>query len=263
MENIENSGITKNKEKPNESQISLRNLLTYDNPQRYQYDALTRNMLSVQMDPTLEKLQRADYSFTLPWENLTKTEKEYLKRKLKDGLLIDLGGNASDFRASSVMRRLSRQLGVKTYINVDYCHGGDINPYTSILAPDMVEPPSLKPLSKKEKSQTINDLLVNDDMLDFVSRLPDNSSNFAINGIDENSLHDQVGSYTQALWREILRSTKKGGVIFGVGSEIWRDSDEISDEIKFISKELGIESPDPRYSFSGYEDKKIIFEKSE
>ena len=60
---------------------------------------------------------------------------------------------------------------------------------------------------------THQEIHVRADMLDFISRLKDNSVNIVINGID--GLVITVSEYHEALAKEIMRATKEDGVIFG------------------------------------------------
>ncbi len=60
--------------------------------------------------------------------------------------------------------------------------------------------------------------LISDDMLHFVSSLPDDSANFFMVGIDHIIL--QNGRYRKRLGQEIYRATEKGGVFFVNSSDI-------------------------------------------
>ncbi len=52
---------------------------------------------------------------------------------------------------------------------------------------------------------------INEDLLRFVSKIPDNSANFLISGIDEDVLRDS--EYRKRLMAEIMRATKQGGLV--------------------------------------------------
>lgn len=56
-------------------------------------------------------------------------------------------------------------------------------------------------------------LTVGDDALNFTSQLPDDSCSFILSGFDSIIMPNE--DYQKALFQEIIRSTKTGGVIFG------------------------------------------------
>jgi SAM-dependent methyltransferase len=62
-----------------------------------------------------------------------------------------------------------------------------------------------------EKTDVIK---VRSDMLQFLARIYPDSGNFVFNGIDF-----LQGDYLNTVVREVERSTKQGGIVFGVGSE--------------------------------------------
>jgi hypothetical protein len=146
------------------------------------------------------------------------TESKYFGDKLKGTILVDLGG-----------ARLCRMLSVAQmyrasgYVNVDkYIAGGfgDLpydptrNQYEAFWSkrralPDWQEP---------KITTNIEPAIVNSDMLDFVSRLPDGSVNFTINGIDNDVLGHgpENEEYARILSGEIIRALRPNGILFGV-----------------------------------------------
>lgn len=60
---------------------------------------------------------------------------------------------------------------------------------------------------------------INDDMLKFVSKLPDKSTNFLINGIDDSIIRNN--KYWEKLSKELYRATEDSGIITGYGSAFY------------------------------------------
>lgn len=117
---------------------------------------------------------------------------------------MDLGGGRGGMMFDLAVNRTGAQM----YINVDRGSFANPNP------PNSLEPASVNP--SPDKSKFI--IKVKADMLDFLARIKDGSANFAINGIDEIIINDH--RYHQALATELVRATKPGGLIFGLGSEV-------------------------------------------
>jgi len=128
-------------------------------------------------------------------------EKDIFKDRLNGGILIDLG-----FGKVPLMKALATRYKSKTYIGVDRYSIGKEDESSD---PHKV----MDDLSKND----IQAILVKSDLLDFASRIPDNSVNFTINGIDKNIIPDE--DYQKALVKEMIRATKKGGIIFGFNSD--------------------------------------------
>jgi hypothetical protein len=127
-----------------------------------------------------------------------------LRNYLADKILVDLGGGQGE------MGDIAHDFGASTYINVERA------PYDETEAID----PST-PIEHQRKENFLS-LRVHADMLDFVSRLRDGSiDNFVINGIDTYIIDNP--RYHDALVKEILRATKKGGLIFGRSSDVLED----------------------------------------
>ncbi|OGG74173.1 hypothetical protein A3A40_00380 [Candidatus Kaiserbacteria bacterium RIFCSPLOWO2_01_FULL_54_20] len=145
-------------------------------------------------------------------------EHSYFRDRLRGNILVDLGGG-----------RLCRMLSVagmydsSAYINVDsYIAGGfgDLpydptkNQYKAFYEHRSGLPGWVQPQHFPHTEPAI----VNADMLDFVSRLPDNSVNFTMNGIDYDILGEGALNikYQWFLAGEIIRTLRPGGIIFGV-----------------------------------------------
>jgi len=135
---------------------------------------------------------------------LAKENKELIdsiRNGLRDEILVDLGGGWGDMWNAAI------KVNAKAYINIDK------NPPTHWdKAIDVTT--NLSPSSIVANEGNRTELLeIKADMLDFLSRLPDNSVNIVMNGIDDTILNNQ--EYIRAVANEITRVTKKGGFVFG------------------------------------------------
>ena len=115
----------------------------------------------------------------------------FLKEKLKGKVLVDLGSGIDN----SIFR-LAIATDPSVFIGVDKFAGRD-----------------LSHLSEEGGMQAAG---AKSDMLDFISRMPDNSANVTINGIDMNIIGEE--KYHEALIREIIRVLPAGGIVFGRNS---------------------------------------------
>lgn len=132
---------------------------------------------------------------------------QFIQGKISQELLIDLGGGRQ-----ATMKWLAEEFKAKTYVNVEKYLPDKfpLNPRVNI-AEQLGQTP-------KEKETEI--VFVRADMLDFISRVPNNSANFTVNGIDAFVISSP--EYHSALAREISRATKVGGVVFGINSDaLW------------------------------------------
>ncbi len=127
-------------------------------------------------------------------------EKTFFRRRLKGKALIDLGGGPANWSWN-----IAREFGSSTHINVD--RYGSLNP-----------PGPLKPKLLGFHQDKYSAWEINADMLDFISRVRSNIANCTINGIDDFIINDY--RYHEAMAEEMVRVTKKGGLIFGYDSEV-------------------------------------------
>ena len=122
-------------------------------------------------------------------EKIEKYPEDYrfFQEKLKGDILIDLGGGRG-----TNMKYFARTFGVRTYIDVE-----------RYLSKDLPVDP-FKDLSEKfvDQPENMQILVVQADMLDFISR-------FVI----------EDPEYHYALAKELVRTTKKGGIVFGINSD--------------------------------------------
>jgi hypothetical protein len=179
--------------------------------------------------------------------------RDYLRTKLKDDILIDLGGGYGR------MFFAAEDLGVGTYINVDkmITHQTDYNPFEAVC--NHFQESLIKDLGGEElKARRIN---VAADMLFFLTLLPDNSVNIAINGIDRTIVDSK---YSKALANEIIRVTKKGGVILGTNSDALIDIANIvnhgESDVTLPEDYNDLEKLD-KYPASFFRSDNVIFEK--
>jgi len=235
-------------EKPSEpeaqNQISLRNFLTYDHPDRENLQKLIE--LERQTNPGRLPQRFSDRwrdkfydrygadrgKRPSAWEKLG----PFFEQKLKGDILIDLGGGDS-----RTIHEMADIVGVKTYINVDV--GSDNDPYAGHPMPAE----NYWRLSNEQREIPMEAMDVYDDMLDFVSRLPDNSSNFILNGIDSYVLKNE--EYRKALFKELVRATKEGGVLFGFESDIWQNDPRL----KSVAEEFGLDTKSWGSSYAVFE----------
>jgi len=149
-----------------------------------------------------ERFQRTEYSDR--WLDLygerAKTARDFFKQKLTGHPLIDLGGGMG------LMRGIASEFGATEYINVD-------RKYHENLPPNPFEIRHSAPLGNKQNADEID---VQADMLDFVSRLKNGVASFTLNGIDYSIVNDP--EYHKALAQEIIRTARKNGLIFGIRS---------------------------------------------
>jgi len=150
-----------------------------------------------------KKVPPSDANYAIIWSDVINIENEntvrdFLRRHLSGQVLIDLGGG------SSAMSNLASEFGCSTYVNVDRA------PYD-----EKENPNPFVPAGHWRVGDTMN-LHVHADMLEFVSMVRENTVNCIINGIDTIIVDDI--KYHEALAREMIRVTKKGGLIFGTTS---------------------------------------------
>lgn len=125
----------------------------------------------------------------------------YLENKLRDSTLIDLGGGGACSAVESIFP-------VKEYVSVDkFIYSSKDESHVR---------GAYEPVSAYEQESQMH-IEIEDDMLDFVARVQSNSSNFMMNGIDTIILPNS--DYWKALAAELMRATKEGGIVFGIGSD--------------------------------------------
>lgn len=175
--------------------VFLKELLAYDNPRLSKYQGL------IERERVASKVYLPQ-QFSRHWEEFNDNPemRSFFSDKLRGGILVDIGGGQG-----RVVRNLAKKSGVAKIINVDVMGEDDMDVFRG---------------KKVEDSISAEVIDVHADMLDFVSRLPDGSCNFSINGIDINVIEDS--GYREALFHELVRATRIGGIMFGAGSDIWR-----------------------------------------
>lgn len=201
-----------------EGKIDLHDLLTYNNPNLLQYQELIQEEHTASDNvPIPQQIGHAwiNTFFDITGEtregDLSPQGRDYFNKKLQNSLLIDIGGGAGQ-----LMETVAKKFGVDEYINVDIQIGKPRDPYIGYARTDA----DYSFLSEEERKQTMQGLDVSADMLDFVARIPNNSANFVLNGIDMYVI--LTPKYREALFNEIVRAAKIGGILFGTGSDIWK-----------------------------------------
>lgn len=134
---------------------------------------------------------------------------ELLSEKLRGEILVDLGGG------SGLMKGFAKEMGVSVYILAD--------PHLPDYPDKPIDP--LNDLSNPtESDKDMQTIKLKADALDFTRRLPPNSVNFTINGMDlfvfMRSVPYPHRHYITFLKEEVIRATKEGGIIFGSGTTI-------------------------------------------
>lgn len=191
--------------------FSLKTFLNYQNPKAKEYEELIKTEVarttSVKersgLDPPIDE-------YSEQWLNkifleVHKELLEFIREKISRELLVDLGGGRR-----ATMKWLAKEFKVKTYIDVEK-YLADKFPLDPVM--NIAEQLGQTP----EEAEETEIVLVKADMLNFVSRVPDNSVNFVINGIDTFVIDSP--KYHSALAREISRTTKIGGVVFGINAD--------------------------------------------
>jgi hypothetical protein len=211
-----------------EGEISLQNLLTYDNPNLPRYKELIKQeheetgrvwlpqtFSEEWADMYFDRRKEGNKKYNPDRKDLEK-QRAFFKEKLQGEILIDIGGGQG-----RTMPEFAKKFGARLYINVDEHHGeleGAPNP--QVGKPAKID---YWRLPKSERTRPMEAIDVKADMLDFVARLPDNSCNFVVNGINMEVIISD--DYREALIEELMRATKVGGIMFGITSDIWRKSD--------------------------------------
>ncbi|MFA4852106.1 MAG: hypothetical protein WC924_02230 [Candidatus Gracilibacteria bacterium] len=179
--------------------------------------------------------------YAVLWRNLLKEDQvfaiEFFRQHLSGQNLIDLGGGTGS------MGEVATGLNSGVYVNVERA------PFESS---EITNP--LVPIFSESKNNFLQ-MGVHSDMLDFVSRMKDSVGNFTINGIDTIIVNDM--HYNRALAHEMIRATRKGGLIFGTSSDALV-------YIDFLIKKGGVAltTIDPKKLGLQVDDETFIFEKT-
>ena len=120
-------------------------------------------------------------------------DRQWFADHLKNKILIDLGG------ANGSMCQFSADYGLSTYICVDRFEG------------------ALGASKEFNVNESLREIDVVADMLDFLTRIKSRSASITINGIDNFIVDNHA--YRTALAEEMLRVVSPGGLIFGANSD--------------------------------------------
>jgi hypothetical protein len=191
---------------PIEPDANFESFFDYQNPNFEKYKELQISLAhSGQFDFDQAPFSDYWYSILNPPINVRPPEDideiiEYLQKKLKGQMLLDLGCGQS---VPSIMDLpqifdLVWAADVGTYVGVDLSKSNPVPPQKAPFR-----------MSKFDNES----YYIEDDMLLRLARTPSNSVNTVINGIDDMII--QSDKYISALATEIVRTCKPGGIIFG------------------------------------------------
>ncbi|MEI8270847.1 MAG: hypothetical protein WCG45_05785, partial [bacterium] len=142
------------------------------------------------------------YGFTSPFTQIylksgfNEETSSLLKSRVKDQTLVDLGSGEEIF---SILPWL-KEAGISEFVGVDKFPNKDLSWYQD-----------------KIKQNDLNGNYFKDDMLLFLAKLPDESANVMINGIDHTIISNN--EYWEKLKQEIRRVIPKYGVVLGYSSD--------------------------------------------
>jgi hypothetical protein len=176
-----------------ESEIDLKELLSYKNPNAKEYKRLTKEgrFLLGDSGPSATAML-SEFCLKLKPES-----RSLIQRAFEGSMVIEPGGSKGE--AGS---KLSQEFGAALHINVDRSPQPFVNDKTHPLDP-------FKPV-KEENEKGFTDMTVKADMLDFVSRLDDRSANFIFTFLTTEVMDPP---YHEALARELARATQDYGLI--------------------------------------------------
>lgn len=240
-----NPEIGQQENESQEKRISLRDFLTYENPNAENYKRIIEQNEEQPKATAPENHSDgwgAQFTINRPQ---TKALRAYFEKKLQGTPLIDVGGGIIEW---SFIPTLAKKTNAGIYINVDRIlrdsygvpnHEKDPqDPYTGFLS--SVSEYSFKEWPTPKEPQPLKIIEVQADVLDFVSRIPDGSCNFSVNGLDISVI--PVEEYEKALIRELVRATKVGGIIFGINSCVLPQKNK-QFKLKHKELELGLYEP--------------------
>jgi SAM-dependent methyltransferase len=127
--------------------------------------------------------------------------------KLSGGVLLDLGcGEVGSRRA---FQRFVMSYEPRAYVGVDHNLAYGIGPYEEIEDFGIT-----MPFDARERS-VLPGMLVRGDILEVLEKLPSDSMNVALNGMDDHMIA-AGGDYGKAVAQEVVRVARPGGVVLGV-----------------------------------------------
>lgn len=187
--------------------------------------------------------------------------RDFFQERLKDSVLVDLGGGQF-----SLMKFLASIFEASAYVNVDKYNLDMREGETDMFFP------AKRIGYANSPTRTMRTISVCSDMLSFVSRMKDNSANFALNGIEhiavasnayvKESVNETSKAYWEALANELVRATRSKGIIVGLNSQVgynlMEKVEKLSSQIKNLDPNLFI--PDGR---GGFCNDPFIFEKGD
>ena len=226
-------GLKGGKESPQEEtdeeeQFDPQELLVYDHPERENINRLIkqaeeRNEQYQGISELKSPHDRFLQEILIEDKDGVDSPEGRLARQINEAnQVINLGGGFME---------MSKEFDYKVLIGVDKYPESDNS--ISAQADKVHREESDQLYAERQIQGGTKEFVVKMDMLDFVSRLPDDSNEFlTINGIDQNIVEDE--EYVRTLAMEIVRTTKPGGMMFGVDSFVFEfiKNDERVEEIQ-------------------------------
>ena len=120
--------------------------------------------------------------------------KEFFENLLKDKPIVDLGCGPVSESGVRKMEKFALGMGASRYVGVD------------------------KFRVRADEKPTETSEYVSQDMLEYAQSLPDNSTNFTLNGIDQVIIVSE--DYTDRLVKQLARATAPNGVAMGFNSPL-------------------------------------------
>lgn len=187
---------------PEQEKDNLRSFLNYENPNINEYRKLIKSAEFYFGEGEYSRLTlgaMVDYPGATSNDEILRFRNQ-LRDALNGEVLVDLGaGECFNMAAPLSLYGVSKYLAVNK---------GD----WSKLYDSELETLEYTRFERDNRSMDIYS--TEDDMLNFVARIPDNSVSFMLNGIDSTVLGGNE-EYCRSLTSEIVRATKPGGVVFG------------------------------------------------
>ncbi len=172
-------------------------------------------------------LQPSSYPYSEMTEDIF--DSPYFRKQLKGNALVDVGAGTESY-----VRQFSAKVGARYLIEIEKYNRNSKTGWEDL----------------SQKGLQI--MRFHSDMLDALARLPDNFANVIMNGIDIHIISKRVeGEYRAAVFEEIYRITRLGGIFFGENSIEEEDEEEFPKGFKTLQGKEAFRGP---YTF--------IFEKT-
>jgi hypothetical protein len=150
-----------------------------------------------------------------------KTFVDFILKVLEDNILIDLGGGKGPMSEFAFLFKARAYVNVDIgFLSKDSVENVDFEMVSRFMPYQWTKFDSLRRHIDLDPEHKCKNILLKIDMLDFLSRLPDNSVGvITLNGIDNCIIHTRA--YMDELNYQIRRVLKVNGILFGNNSVIW------------------------------------------